>query len=57
MPLALTGGLLTGSERFRREFLAAFEEAFPKLDIRLVTDPALAAARALAATSITSRSS
>ena len=57
MPLALTGGLLTGSERFRRDFLAAFEEAFPKLDIRLVTDPALTAARALAATSITSRSS
>lgn len=56
LPLALTGGLLTGSERFRREFLSAFEEEFPSLDIRLVTDPALAAAQALAASSFNPRS-
>lgn len=56
-PLALTGGLLTGSERFREAFLAAFRKDFPILDIHLVTDPALTAARSIAATHSETRSS
>lgn len=57
VPLALTGGLLTGSDRFRESLLAAFREDFPMLDIRLANDPALAAARSLAASSAETRSS
>ncbi len=48
LPLALTGGLLTGSERFRSAFLDAFGAKFPSFNVRMVTDPALTAAQALA---------
>lgn len=47
LPLALTGGLLLHVERFREVVIEALHRDWPELDSRIVTDPALAAARSL----------
>jgi glucosamine kinase len=49
LAVALAGGLLTGSERFRAAFLAALKNDIPDIDVSLVFDPALIAARSLVA--------
>jgi N-acetylglucosamine kinase-like BadF-type ATPase len=50
LPMALTGGLLVGSLRFRSAFLDELAASVPSCDVRIITDPALAAAQAMAAT-------
>lgn len=48
LPLALTGGLLVHSQHFRQVFLDHFRHHHPQLEIAIVDEPALTAARAMA---------
>jgi len=48
LPLALTGGILVHVDRFREQVLDGLRSNWPALESRIVLDPALAAAQALA---------
>jgi N-acetylglucosamine kinase-like BadF-type ATPase len=50
LPLALTGGMLLHIDAFREHMLERLRQEWPELDVRMVADPALAAARSLART-------
>lgn len=48
LPIALTGGMLLHNESFRDSMIDLLREEWPRLDIQLVSDPALTAAQSLA---------
>lgn len=48
LPLALTGGMLVHVDRFREQVLDGIRSNWPALESRIVLDPALAAAQAMA---------
>jgi len=48
LPLAVTGGLIVNVEPFRTAVVEALHRDWPEIDCRIVTDPALTAARFLA---------
>jgi len=48
LPLALTGGMLVHVDRFREQVLDGLRSNWPALESRIVLDPALAAAQAMA---------
>lgn len=48
LPVALTGGLLVNAECFRSTFIECLAREWPRIDVHIVGDPALTAARSLA---------
>jgi N-acetylglucosamine kinase-like BadF-type ATPase len=55
LPIAMTGGMLVHIERFRAVVIDGLQRQWPTLDVHIVDDPALTAARAIALAANTSR--